>query len=170
MLSADPGDSTKPPGLFAAQVPIAATAGGGTNAMVTDLGNLFAALATHSAGKTAVIVAAMPQAVKLKLTAGPKFDFDIIASTALATGTVALIEVASFVSGFGSTAEFSTSKVGTIHSEDTTATDITGGTPSPAVPVKSLFQTGAIGLKTALWASWGLRAAGHAQWIQGATW
>ena len=72
--------------------------------------------AAHSAGKTAVIVAAMPQAIKLKLTAGPKFDFDIIASTALATGTAAVIEVASFVSGFGSTAEFSTSKVGTIQS------------------------------------------------------
>ena len=110
------GDATKPPGLFAGQAPIGATAGGGTAAMIADIGNLFAALAAHSAGKTAVIVAAMPQAIKLKLTAGPKFDFDIIASTALATGTAAVIEVASFVSGFGSTAEFSTSKVGTIQS------------------------------------------------------
>ena len=138
--------------------------------MIADIGNLFAALAAHSAGKTAVIVAAMPQAIKLKLTAGPKFDFDIIASTALATGTAAVIEVASFVSGFGSTAEFSTSRIGAMHMEDAAPTDITGGTPSPAVPVKSLFQTDMIGLKTTLWASWGLRAAGHAQWLQGATW
>jgi hypothetical protein len=49
-------------------------------------------------------------------------------------------------------------------------TDVTGGTPSPASPVKSLFQIDAIGLKTTLWASWGLRAAGHAQWLQGASW
>jgi len=110
-----------------------------------------------------MIIAALPQAVKLKLTAGPKFDFDIIASTSLATGTVAVIEAASFVSGFGSTAEFSTSKVGVIHSEDTSPTDVTGGAPSPASPVKSLFQIDAIGLKTTLWASWGLRAAGHAR-------
>jgi len=73
MFSSTAGDATKPPGLFAGVSPIAATTGGGTNAMITDLGNLFAALAAASAGKTAVIVAAMPQAVKLKLTAGPKF-------------------------------------------------------------------------------------------------
>src|SRR5215831_4843725 len=170
MWSADPGDATKPPGLFAGVTPITATAGGGSNALSGDLGNLFAALAAHSSGKTAVIIAALPQAVKLKLTAGPKFDFDIIASTSLASGTVAVIEAASFVSGFGSTAEFSTSKVGVVHSEDMSPTDVTGGTPSPASPVKSLFQIDAIGLKTTLWASWGLRAAGHAQWLQGATW
>src|SRR5262249_34146098 len=105
----------------------------------------------------------------LKLTAGPKLDFDIIASTALATGTVAVIEAASFVSGFGSTAEFSTSKVGVIHSEDTSPTDVTGGTPSPASPVKSSFQIDAIGLKTTLWASGGWRAPGQGQWLQGAT-
>jgi hypothetical protein len=48
--------------------------------------------------------------------------------------------------------------------EDTSPTDITGGTPSPAAPVKSLFQTDAIGLKTTLSATWGLRAAGHCQY------
>src|SRR5262249_4413978 len=90
MWSSDPGDATKPPGLFAGVTPITPTAGGGTNAMTGDLGNLFAALAAHSGGKTAVIIAALPQAVKLKLTAGPKFDYDIIASTALAPGTVRL--------------------------------------------------------------------------------
>ena|SRR5215472_9627158 len=121
-------------------------------------------------GDRALAAHRQPQAVRLKLTAGPKFDFDVIASTSLATGTVAVIEAASFVGGFGSTAEFSTSKVGVIHSEDMSPTDVTGGTPSPASPVKSLFQTDAIGLKTTLWASWGLRAAGHAQWLQGATW
>src|SRR5262249_30888607 len=108
MFSTFVGDATKPPGLFAGVSPIAATTGGGTAAMVADIGSLFAALAANSGGKTAVIIAALPQAVKLKLTAGPKFDYDIIASTALPTGTVAALEIASFVSGFGSTAEFNT--------------------------------------------------------------
>jgi len=170
MWSSDPGDATKPPGLFAGVTPITATAGGGSNALSGDLGNLFAALAAHSGGKTAVIIAALPQAVKLKLTAGPKFDYDIIASTALPTGTVAVLEIASFVSGFGSTAEFNTTKVGALHMEDTIPADIvsTGGTV--AAPVKSLYQTDAIGLKTTLWATWGLRAAGHCQFLTGATW
>src|SRR5262245_56109627 len=170
MLSADPGDSSKPPGLFAGAAPLTPTAGGGTAAMLTDVGNLFAALAPHSAGKTAVIIAALPQAVRLKLAAGPRFDFDVIASTALAAGTVGVIEVASFVSGFGSVAEFSTTKVGALHMEDAAPADIVSAGGAVATPVKSLFQIDAIGLKTTLWASWGLRAAGHAQWLQGATW
>jgi len=112
MWSADPGDATKPPGLFAGVTPIGATTGGGTNAMTDDLGKLFAALAANGGGKTAVIIAAMPQAAKLKATVGPKFDYDIIASTALPTGTVVVLEVASFVSGFGSTAEFNVPRSG----------------------------------------------------------
>jgi hypothetical protein len=170
MFSSDLGGSIKPPGLFANVTALTATTGGGTNAMVADISNLFQALAANAGGKTAVVVAALPQAVKLKAALGPKWDYDIIASTSLETGIVAAIEVASLVSGFGSIAEFSISKVGTIHSEDTLPVDVTGGVPSPAVPVKSLMQTDVIGLKTNLWASWGLRHAGHAAWLQGATW
>ena len=169
MFSSTAGDATKPPGLFAGVSPIAATTGGGTAAMVADIGNLFAALAANSGGKTAVIIAALPQAVKLKLTAGPKFDYDIIASTALPTGTVAALEIASFVSGFGSTAEFNTTKVGALHMEDNAPADIVSGSGTVATPVKSLYQIDAIGLKTTLWATWGLRAAGHCQYITGVT-
>jgi hypothetical protein len=170
MFSADAASASAPAGLFADVAPITPVTGGGSNAMEDDLKNLFAALAAVGGGKTAVIVAALPQAVTLKMTVGPKFDYDIIASTALPTGTVAVLEVASFVSGFGSTAEFDVAKVGAVHMEDTSPQQITGGTPSPAVPVRSLFQIDALALKSNVWASWGLRAPGHAQWIQGATW
>jgi hypothetical protein len=164
MLSNDAGGSDRPPGLFNGVTPITATTGGGDAAMHGDIAALFAALASKGGGKSAVIVAAMPQAVRLKLVAGPKFDHDILESTALAAGTVAVIEAASLVSGFGSTAEFSTSKVGVVHAEDTTPADISG-----AVPVKSLYQIDAIGLRTTLFAAWA-RAAGHAQFLTGATW
>jgi len=169
MFSAYAASAQAPAGLFAGQAPITPTAGGGSAAMDGDLKQLFAALAAVGGGKTAVVVCAVPQAVTLKATVGPKWDYDIIASTALAAGTVAVVEIASFVSGFGSTVEFSTTKVSAVHLEaDTPADIVSGGTA--AVPVKSLFQTDAIGLRSTLWAAWGLRAAGHAQWIQGATW
>jgi len=132
--------------------------------MAQDLENLFAALATSGAGKTAVIIAAMPQAVRLMMEAGPKFNFDIIPSTALATGTVVVVEVASFVSGFSSVADFSVSRAGMVHLEDTTPGDF------PAAPMKSLFQTDLIGLKMTLDAAWGMRAANHVAWLTGATW
>jgi len=159
MWSADPGDATKPPGLFAGVTPIGATTGGGTNAMTDDLGKLFAALAANGGGKTAVIIAAMPQAAKLKATVGPKFDYDIIASTALPTGTVAVLVVASFVSGFRQHGRI----YGALHMEDTTPADIVSAGGTVATPMKSLFQIDAIALKTTLWAAWGLRAAGHCQ-------
>src|SRR5262249_37754032 len=43
MLSADPGDSSKPPGLFAGVAPLTPTAGGGGAAMIPDIGNLCSA-------------------------------------------------------------------------------------------------------------------------------
>jgi hypothetical protein len=170
MFSAVAGDASRPPGLFVGVAPVTAATGGGTTAMYTDLGKLFGALAGAGAGKNAVIVAAIPEAVTLKLTAGPKFDYDIIASTALAAGTVAVVEVASFVSGFSALPTFRVADQASYHAEDASPQDITGGTPSPAVPVKSLFQTNSIGLKMDFHAAYGLRAAGHAQYLTGATW
>jgi Phage capsid family len=169
MFSASAGDASKPPGLFAGTAALTPTAGGGDNAMHGDIAALFGALAANAGGKTAVIVAALPQAIRLKMSVGPKFDYDILSSTALAAGTVAVIELASFVSGFESLAEFNVSKVAAVHMEADTPTDITGGSPSPAVPVRSLFQIDAIALKMRLQAAWGMRAS-HVAFLTGATW
>jgi len=170
MFSATAGDASKPAGLLAGVAPLVPTAGGGTAARDGDLKNLFAALAAQGAGKTAALICAMPQAVTLKASLGPKWDYDIIESTVLPAGTVVALEVASFVSGFSAVPTFRVSNVAAYHAEDTSPTQITGGTPSPAVPVRSLFQTDSIGLYMDLFGSWGLRAPGHAQWIQSATW
>jgi hypothetical protein len=170
MWSSSAGDASRPPGLFAGVTPITASPGGGDNAMHGDIAALFGALGAANGGKTAIVVAALPQAVRLKMAVGPKWDYDIVVGSTLAAGTVAVLELASFVSGFGSTAEFSVTKVASLHMESASPTDITGGTPSPAVPVKSLFQVDAIAQRTQLWAAWGMRAAGHVQFITGATW
>src|SRR5262249_26954163 len=70
MLSADAGDGSKPPGMFAGVAPLTPTAGGGAVAMITDVGNLFGALAAHSGGKTAFITPAVAESSLLALTAG----------------------------------------------------------------------------------------------------
>lgn len=170
MFSADAASASAPAGLFAGTAPLTPVAGGGTAAMEGDLKNLFAALAGNGAGKTAVIVAALPQAVTLKASVGPKFDYDIIESTALAAGTVVALEVASLVSGFSPIPEFRTSKTASYHAEDTAPTDITGGSPSPAVPTRSAFQTDSILLRMDVMAAFGMRATGHVAWLSGATW
>ena len=170
MLSSDAGDATKPPGIFANSDTLVPTSGGGVTAMDSDLTKLFAALASHSAGKSPVIIAAAPQAIALKRAVGPKFDIEILTSTALASGVVGVVEISSFVSGFSSVAEFSTTRSALLHFEDATPGQIVSDTGTLASPVRSLFQLEGIGLKCTLWGSWGLRAAGHAQWIQSVTW
>ena len=170
MFSADAASASAPAGLFNGVTGQTPATGGGTSAMMTDLGNLFAALAAQGAGKNAIIVAAMSQATALKLSAGPQFDVPIVGSTALPTGTVAVVEVGSFVSGFNPVPEFRASDQTSYHMEDTSPQDITGGTPSPAVPVRSMFQTDSLALKMDLWAAWGLRADGHVQFTSGVSW
>jgi hypothetical protein len=171
LLSTAPDDGVHPGGILPA-TPLTPTTGGGPNAMTGDLAKLFAALAANGAGKNAVIVAAVPQSVTLKLTVGPKFDVPILASSVLAAGTVVGVDTASFVSGYGSTPEFSTSTATVLHEEDTNPANIgsAGTPPIVAAPSRSLFQTDAIALRMLLRASWAMRAAGHVQYITGATW
>jgi hypothetical protein len=164
------GDATRPPGLLYNVNPIAAATGGGTNAMMTDIGALIEALASAHGGKTPLFVMAPKEAAALKLVAGPHFDYPVIASASLAAGEIIAVELASFVSAFDATPDFDIVQVAEFHAEDTSPTDITGGTPSPAVPVRSLFQTHMVGLKMILHGAWGLRAPGHVQYIAGASW
>src|SRR5262249_4490131 len=165
MFSATAGDATKPAGLLVGATPIT-----GTTGMSADLGKLVGALAANHGGKTPLFVAAPQQAVTMKALLGPHWDYPIVSSAAPAAGTVIAIELASFVSAFAPQPEFATMKAATIHMEDTSPQDITGGTPSPAVPVKSYFQTDSVGLRMILRASWGMRATGHVQVVTGATW
>lgn len=166
MFSADAASASAPAGLFAGTAALTPTASGGAAAMVGDIEQLIGALAANGAGFAPVFVCAAKQAAAMKTLVGPKFDYPILASTALAPGTVAAIEPASFVSGFSSTPEFETGRDATMHMEDTSPSDpIMSG-----VPVRSMFQIDATALRFMLWAAWGLRAAGHAQFITGATW
>ena len=163
MFSTNSDDGAHPAGLFYNVAPLTPTAGGGIAAMQGDLSKLAAALASAGGGLSPVIVAAVAQATSLKLLAGPRFDIPILSSTALAAGTIALIEASSLVSGFESVPTFESSGVGALHM-DTAATNISG-----AVPVKSLWQPDLFALKMILRGSWSMRAP-HVAWISGATW
>jgi hypothetical protein len=166
MFSATAGDTAKPAGLFVGVTGQTPVAGGGINAMEGDIKNLFTALAAAGGGKTAVIVAAVPQAVALQMHVGPQFSVPILASSGMAAGSVAVVESASFVSGFSSTPEFRTSDQAIYHAEDTSPADpIMSGQP-----VRSLWQTEGIALKMDVFAAYALRAAGHAQFVTSVTW
>jgi hypothetical protein len=96
--------------------------------------------------------------------AGPRFDARVLASAALADGTVVAVEASSLAVGFDSTPEFSVSKAGTLHVEDALLAPLDG-----AAPVRSLYQTDCLALKMTLAAAWAMRAP-HVAWIENTTW
>src|SRR5262249_27571061 len=134
-----------------------------------DMKLLTAALVAAGAGANPVLVVNPVQAMSLKLVAGPKFDVPILQSSSVAAGTAILVEPSSFVSAFGPVPEFEASTHVALHFEDTAPADITGGTPSPAVPVRSAFQSDVLALKMRRRASFGRRAP-HVAYLTGATW
>ena len=169
IFSADAASAAAPAGLLNGVVPIAAATGGGTTAMAADIAALIAALGANGAGASPVLVVAVPQATTLKLLAGPKFDLPILASASLPSGTVIAIEPSSFISGFTSPPDFSTSSgSATVHEEDTNVLPIVGpgGTASP---VMSFFQHDVIGLKMLLRGAFCMRAK-HIAVVNNTTW
>ena len=168
MFSTDAASATAPPGILLGATSVTASASSEAWAISSDIGALVGALATNGAGLEPVIIASPSQVAALKMWKQPDF-FPVLASVALAAGTVVAVEASSFVSGLDGIPEFSTSTGATLHMEDTTPTDIvTGGTA--AHPVKNLFQTDLIGLKMILRASWGMRNAKHVAIVTGVTW
>jgi hypothetical protein len=164
MLSASPATAAAPAGIFQA-APITATAGGGLNAMLADIKALFTALATNGAGVDVAIVAPPGQVASLKAQVGPKWDYPIFTSTAMAANSVGAVDLTSFVSGFGSEIRFNVSTAGALHMEDTTPGDISGSTP-----VKAPFQVEMLALRATMTLGWLMRVPGHAQLITGCTW
>jgi hypothetical protein len=169
LFGTQPDDGTQPAGLLYNVAALTPVTGGGLTAMTGDIKALTAALVAQGAGCEPVIVTNPMQATSIKLMASPKFDVPVLESNSIPAGTVIMVEPSSFVSAFGDTPEFTTSKFTTLHYEDTLPQNITGGTPSPASPVKNLFQTDSIALRMRLFASWGLRAP-HVAVVNGATW
>jgi hypothetical protein len=170
MFSTNAGDATHPPGiLLGADVVTPTTTTTAAWAISTDIGNLVGALAANGGGLEPIIVAAPSQAASLRMWRQADF-YTILASVALAPGTVVAVESSSFVSGLDGVPEFSSSVGATLHFEDTTPTDIVPPSGVPASPVKSLFQTDVVGLKMILRASWGMRNAKHVAWMQGTSW
>jgi hypothetical protein len=170
MFSSTASSSLRPAGLMNGLSTVgAATAG--SEAMSLDIGKLLNALAAAGGGRNPVFICSSAQAGALKFKAGTHFDYPVLASPALAAGTVVAIEAESFVSGFSAVPEIDTTSAAVLHMEDSTPVQLVSGAgPSVASPLRSLFQTDSTAIRMVLRCSWGLRASGHAQLLTGATW
>jgi hypothetical protein len=163
LFGTQPDDGTTPGGILNGITPITGTAGGGLNAMASDIGKLIVALAQAGAGAAPVIACNPMQGMALKVAVGVKFDVPVLQSSAIPAGTVIMVEPSSFVSAFGPEPEFFVSPYTLLAYDDTAPPDFPTGSH------KSLFQTDSTALKMILRAAWGMRAP-HVAVVNGATW
>jgi Phage capsid family len=167
------GTDAQPPGLFYGATPIVPTAGGGSTAMATDLGNLIKAIAAAGIDPASMIIVAAPaQALRLKLTAGTKFDYQIIEAAMLADGTVAAFAPDAIACAIEGEPDIEISRDVTVHFEDTTPQQFsTAGSPAVvAAPQRNAFQIDVVVVKVHARCTWTVAAPGGAQVINGATW
>jgi hypothetical protein len=173
IFSTTAASAVRPAGILNGVTGITATAGGGIEAMVSDIGKLFGAIGDAGGGQDVLLFANPRQAVTLLLRAAPGFDTARIVSTnVLAAGTVVAVDAAAFASGFGPKSRIDVSENAAVHIEDTAPMAIgTAGSPNTvAAPVLSAFQTDTHVLRLILQATWVTRLTGAVQFITGATW
>lgn len=190
----DDGAATviRPAGLLNGVVGLTATAGGGFDALRTDLKQLSSALLTGTSGHVRAMAWLMnPQEVlsaaltpapgaglfpfKDEIGRGQLLGYPIIDSGTVPMGTVIVVDAADFVTVGGEAPRFEISDQATLHMEDTAPSPLTtpGVDPAPAVvshPVRSLWQTDSLALRLILPINWTLRRTGVVAWVSGVTW
>jgi HK97 family phage major capsid protein len=189
LMDANPATAIRPAGLRNGVSGLTPTAGGGFNALVGDIKALSGALLTATAGniRSGVFLMNPQQTLSISLTqppnaavglfpfadeiaAGRLRTFSVIESANVPLGMVIALDAADFVSVGSEAPRFEVSDQATLHMEDTSPADITGGTPSPATPVKSMFQTDSMALRLIWPMNWVLRRTGMVSWVTGVTW
>ena len=189
LMDANPATVIRPPGLRNGVAGLTATAGGGFTALIGDIKQLAGALLTATAGHVRVGCFLMNPQQTLSISlmqppnaAAPLFPlrdevvagrlgtFRLIQSANVPLGTVIALDAADFVTVGAEAPRFEVSDQATIHMEDTAPSDITGGTPSPAVPVRSMFQTDSIALRLVWPLNWTLRRPQMVAWVSSVTW
>jgi HK97 family phage prohead protease/HK97 family phage major capsid protein len=103
------------------------------------------------------------------MDAGRLLKADLIESANVPPGMVIMVDAADFVTAGAEGPRMEISDQATLHMEDTTPQDITGGTPSPAVPVKSMWQTDSLALRMIMRMNWILRRP-VVSWMTGVQW
>jgi hypothetical protein len=172
LFDAAAGDTSRPPGLRNGIAAVSASGLTGTEAMIADLAALATAIAPVAGNGPLIFVASPARVVRLRLRAPREISFEILASSALADDMLIAVASNALASAVDPTPRFEASIQATLHMEDSTplALSSTGSPNTVAAPVRSLWQSDAIGLRLILQVSWGLRAATGIAWLENAVW
>jgi HK97 family phage prohead protease/HK97 family phage major capsid protein len=187
LIDATAVSTTRPAGLRNGVTVTAATAGGGFNALVTDIKNLIGVLAAADSLRSPIFIMNPVQKVAITFAqgnAGTDFPlasqinnnilagYPVIVSSTVPAGMVILIDAADFMSATGDDPRFDVSDQATLHFEDTTPLQIgtVGSPPTVAAPSRSMFQTDSIALRMILPMNWTMLRTGVIAWTQAVTW
>lgn len=168
VLGTAAADSTKPAGIRFGIAALTATAGGGLNALVSDVAALFAAITAAGAGVDPVLICTPARAARLRALAPGLSTIAIFTSTQLGETEIIAVDSAAFVSAFGEI-EIEASTEATLHFEDV-APQAIGVSGSPTVPMRNLWQQALVGYRLIIRATWALRPPGAVSWLTAATW
>jgi hypothetical protein len=173
LLDSTPGDTSRPSGLLVDVADLGATAGGGINALTTDLALLAGTISDAGIDTESLVFLMNPRQalVARGLLTGPAFDaYTILATSAVAAGTIVAIAPSALAMSVG-LPEIETSSTGVVHL-DTEPGDI--GSPGGGVPsggaVVSAWQTQLLLLKLRVRVEWQPLAAAAVQKIESCTW
>jgi hypothetical protein len=156
----------RPAGLLNGITPLTAAAAG-DQAMATDLAKIASAVAPLAGNGQIVLVAAAAQAVALALRSTREIPYTLLASAALAPGTVIAVAAPTLVSAVSAPAVDASIQT-LVHEETVPAAINASGTP--ATPVRSVFQTDAASLRLRQQISWVLRDSDGVAFMTGVNW
>jgi hypothetical protein len=160
-------DASRPAGILNGISSIASAGGTGQSALIGDISTIIAGFAAKG-GTVPTFVGEPGTMARLRLWAPPLFDYPIWSSSAVATGTLIVVQADAFASGFDPIPLFSISSEALLH-EDTAPAQIVA--PGPIMPAtqRSLYQTDTLALKMIVKCAWALRG-GLALWMTGVNW
>jgi len=158
-------------GLLASVTPIAATAGGGTTAMIADLTKLAAAVTVGGSGQV-VFVTGPGRAATTAMRSMEVTVSAILPSLAVPETRVIALDPASIVHGFDGSPEILASEEPVIHMSDTPLQIATGaqGSGVLATPTQSMFQTSQIAFRMLLDIAFAKRRTDCVAYMDNAVW
>jgi hypothetical protein len=174
LFDAQAATTDRPAGLLNGISAITATTGGGSTALLQDLGLLINAVSPVSAGLPSsglnvCLICDSGTAVKLKYLAGPNFDLPVLATNGIAAKTIICIALNALISAVEPLPRVQASRDAASHLHTVPAEIVTSG-GVVATPIKTAFQTDTVAIKFVANVAWGLRLANAIAFIQNITW
>lgn len=157
------------PGLLNGVSALAAYGSADEVGMKTDLTALTDAIAAGGSGQVVFVVSAK-RAMRMPILS-PTMDLTILTSPAVADDVVIAVDPASIVHAFGDEPpEIDVSETAVVHLSTVPLEIVSDTGPTTADPVRSFYQTAAIGIRILGEAAFGKRRTNAVAWLSGAMW